>query len=174
VRTGFTVSVLLGLAVASVLAASAPWAALMLRNQQVSPVLRALAAGFVLSGTAVVAGALLRRRLDFKPQFFIEVVSYVLGYGAITCALALRGYGVWSLVIGSLVQTLIASVAQLVYVRHSIRPCLARRELEQLLHFGVGSAASACVNYGRSTRTTSSSDAPSESSVSASTTGRTR
>jgi PST family polysaccharide transporter len=96
---------------------------------------------------AVVAGGLLRRQLDFKSQFFIEIVSYVLGYGAVTCTLALRGYGVWSLVCGSLVQTLIASCAQLAYVRHSIRPCLARRELEELLHFGLGSAASACVNY---------------------------
>jgi PST family polysaccharide transporter len=95
----------------------------------------------------VVAEALLRRNLDFRRQFLIETTSYVLGYGGVAVGLALLGHGVWSLVWGGLVQTLISSSAQLAVVRHPIRPLFAASELQELLGFGLGAAASACVNY---------------------------
>jgi O-antigen/teichoic acid export membrane protein len=147
VRTGFTFSTLWGLAVAAAIVAAAPLSAVVMRDPEVTPVLRVLAVGFAVGGTAVVAGALLRRTLDFRTQFFIETGSYVLGYGAVASALALRRYGVWSLVWGGLAQTLLASGAQLAAARHSMRPFLARRELADLLHFGLGAAMSGWVNY---------------------------
>ncbi len=147
VRTAFTFSVLLGLAIAAVMAMAAPLGAVVMRDPQVTSVLRVLSFGFAIGGTAVVAGALLRRRLDFRRQFFIETGSYVLGYGGLAVSLALLGQGVWSLVWGGLLQGLLASGAQLAAVRHSVRPLLARRELADLFHFGLGAAVSGCVNY---------------------------
>jgi len=147
VRVAFTFSVLLGIVVAIVVALAAPLAAAAMRNPSVTPVVRVLSWQFALGGGAVVAGALLRRRLDFRRQFFIESSSYLLGYAGVAVSLALLGFGVWSLVWGGLVQTLVASVAQLAVVRHAVRPLLARKELAELLHFGFGSAVSASVNY---------------------------
>jgi O-antigen/teichoic acid export membrane protein len=147
VRTAFTFSVLLGLAVAIVIILGAPLGSFVVRDPKVTSVLRVLAIGFAVGGTAVVAGALLRRQLDFKTQFFIDTTSYVLGYGGVAVTLALTGQGVWSLVWGGLAQTLLASCAQLAVTRHSIRPLLARRELRELLHFGFGASVNACVNY---------------------------
>ena len=147
VRTAFTFSVLLGLAIATVMAAAAPLGGFIMRNASVTSVLRALAAGFAFRGTAVAAGALLRRQLDLRRLFFIETGSYVLGYGVVAVSLALYGYGVWSLVWGWLLQSLLTSGGQVATVRHSLRPLLAWRELKDLLHFGFGAAMSACVNY---------------------------
>jgi PST family polysaccharide transporter len=147
VRTAFTVSVLVGLAIAAAVAIAAPLVAAVMRNPQLTPVLRVLSAGFAIGGAAVVAGALLRRQLDFRRQFFIDTGSYVMGYGGVAIGLALLGYGVWSLVWGSLVQMILASGAQLAAVRHPVRPLLARRELGDLLHFGLGAAMNGCVNY---------------------------
>ena len=146
-RVAFTFSVLLGVTVALVVALAAPLAALAMRDPRVTSVLRALSLQFALGGGAVVAGGLLRRRLDFRRQFFIESGSYLLGYGGVAVGLALLGFGVWSLVWGGLVQTLVSSVAQVAVVRHAARPLLARSELAELLHFGVGSAVSGTVNY---------------------------
>ena len=146
VRVAFTFSVLLGVTVALVVALAAPLAAMAMRDPNVTSVLRALSLQFALGGGAVVAGALLRRRLDFR-RFFIESGSYLLGYGGVAVGLALLGFGVWSLVWGGLVQTLVSSVAQVAVVRHAARPLLARSELAELLHFGVGSAVSGTVNY---------------------------
>lgn len=147
VRTAFTFSVLLGLSAATALAATAPLAAAALRDPRVTSVLRLLALGFALQGVAVVSGALLRRRLDFRRQFFIDIGSYLVGYGGVAVSLALFGYGVWSLAWGSLAQGVLASAAQLGVVRHPVRPLLGRRELADLLHFGVGATAIAFVNY---------------------------
>src|SRR5947207_7214842 len=147
VRSAFTFSVLLGIATAAMMTAVAPLGAVVLGDPNVTPVLRVLAAGFALGGPAVVAGALLRRRLDFRRLFFIDAASYLLGYGGVAVSLAVLGYGVWSLVWGGLLQGLLAASAQLAAVRHSARPLLARRELADLLHFGLGAHVSGCVNY---------------------------
>jgi O-antigen/teichoic acid export membrane protein len=147
VRTAFTCSVLLGLAATAVVAAAAPLAAVVMRNPAVTSVLRVLSVGFVCGGTAVVAGALLRRQLDFRRQFFIDTASYVVGYGVIGVGFAVLGYGMWSLVWAGLSQCVVAAAAQLAVVRHSVRPLLAKRELRELLHFGVGATVNSCVNY---------------------------
>jgi O-antigen/teichoic acid export membrane protein len=146
-RAAFTFSTLVGVAVAVGLALISPVAALIMRDARVTPVLRVLATGFAVQGIAVVAGALLRRRLDFKRLFFIDTASYVLGYGVVAVSLAVLGKGVWSLVWGGLFQGLFSSVAQLAVARHSLRPLLAGREVRELLHFGVGAGTSTWINY---------------------------
>ena len=147
VRSAFTASVLGGLFAAAVIVAAAPLAAAAMHDLRVTPVLRALSLVIVLRGTSVIADSLLRRHLDFRRAFFIDIVSYLVGYGAVAVSLAVHGYGVWSLVLGSLMQTAIASCAQLAAVRHPMRPLLARRESSELLAFGFPAATSRCVNY---------------------------
>ncbi len=147
IRTAFTFSVMLGLALAAVMMIAAPLGAILMGDPQVTPVLRVLSARFVFRGASAVAEALQRRQLDFRRLFFIDTLSYVLGFGGVAVTLALLGFGVWSLVWGSLVQALLASVAQLAAARHSIRPLLVRRYLTDLLHFGFGSTVSRAVNY---------------------------
>ncbi len=147
IRTGFTVALLFGFTVALVFLAAAPLCALILRDARVVPALRGLSATFAVSGAAVAADALLRRRLDFKRLFFIDAGSYLVGYGGIACALALLHYGVWSLVAGTFVQAVVSTTAKLASVRHSVKPCLGRRELTELLGFGFASSMSGCVNY---------------------------
>jgi len=147
VRTAFTFSTLLGLVITAAVVVAAPLGAAVMRDPNVTPVLRVLSAGFAFRGTAIVADGLLRRQLDFRRQFLIDTVSYVVGYGGVAVSLAALGHGVWSLVWGSLVQTLLSSGAQLAAVRHSVRPLLAQRELADLLGFGLGASVSSCANY---------------------------
>jgi PST family polysaccharide transporter len=147
IRTAFTCCLLGGLVVATVIVVAAPLAAALIRDPKVVSVLRVLSAGIAVRGMAVVAEALLLRQLDFRRQFMIETASYLVGYAGVAVTLALLGYGVWSLVWGGLAQTLVASIAQMMAVRHPSRPLLATRELRDLLGFGLGATASACVNY---------------------------
>jgi O-antigen/teichoic acid export membrane protein len=147
IRAGFTAAVLLGVVIAIAVAAFAPAATLLIRDHESVQVLRVLSLGFALGGLSVVPRALLRRRMDFKRQFFIDTCSYVLGYGALAILLAIRGWGVWSLVWGGLFQGLVTSVGLLAFCRHSMRPLLATREIAELLQFGIGSSATSVVNY---------------------------
>jgi O-antigen/teichoic acid export membrane protein len=147
VRTAFTFSVLLGITVMAGLMLVAPAAAVLAREPAMNPVLRTLAVSFALGGPSVVARGLLRRALDFRRQFFIDIAGYVLGFGVVAVGLALGGFGVWSLVWGSLVQSALSSAAFCAAVPHPVRPLLAQPELRGLLRFGAGTAASSCVNF---------------------------
>ena len=147
VRTAATFSVLMGMAVAGVLAVLAPAFASMMRDGRVVPVLRVLSVALAIRSAAIVSDAMLRRRLEFKTQVVIETSSYVVGYGCVAVGLALRGYGVWSLVWGALAETLLSSIAQIAIVRHDIRPMLVRQELAQLLGFGAGATMGTWANY---------------------------
>jgi teichuronic acid exporter len=147
VRTAFTFSVLVGLAVAGSAALAAPLAGAVTNNPNVTDVVRWLSIAFASRAIAVVAEALMRRDLDFRRLFVIETSSQVLGYGVVAVSLAVLGYGVWSLVAGAIVQTMVAAGAQLAAVRHAVRPLLGRRELAELLRFGVGAAMTGWVNY---------------------------
>jgi PST family polysaccharide transporter len=147
IRTGFTTCILIGLAAAAIAVLVAPVGAAVLRSTNVTSILRVLSVGFPIRGTAIVAEALLRRRLDLRQQVLIETSSYLFGFAGVAVTLALLGYGVWSLVWGGLAQLLLASLTQLAVVRHPMRPLVALRELSELLRFGIAAALSAWVNY---------------------------
>jgi len=146
VRAAFTFTTLLGLATAAAIMLVAPLVAIVMRDARVTPVLRVLSAGLALQAPGGVAGALLRRRLDFRRVFFVDTASYMVGFG-VSIGLALLGKGVWSLVWGGFVQGTLLSAFQLAVVRHSVRPLLTTRETRDLLHFGVGWGASNWINY---------------------------
>ena len=66
IRTAFTSTVVLGIAIAALMAGLAPLGALLMKDARVTPVLRLLSIGIAIRGTSAIAEALLRRRLDFK------------------------------------------------------------------------------------------------------------
>lgn len=147
IRVAFTTTTALGACLTFVLYKLAPFGVLLLRDEAFPQVLRALAFVFLLAGVGSAGRALLQRELNFRGLFVIELTSYIVGYALVAVALALLGYGVWSLVFGSLVQRALASLMALLTVRHSIRPLLSYRELRDLLGFGTGASLTAVVNY---------------------------
>jgi len=72
-------------------------AALLYDQPQVAPLLSAASPVVLMIGLAGVSTALLRRRLAFR-ALAIRTVLGVLGGGAVGIALALSGFGAWSLV----------------------------------------------------------------------------
>lgn len=146
-RTASTAAVLSGVAVAALLALSAPLSARLLGRAEAPAVLRAFALLFVFRGFGVTATSLLQRALDFRRLFYLDVASFALGYAVVSVALALLGLGVWSLVWGAVAQQFVASALAVAVVRPPSRPLLARRELRELLSFGAGITANGVVNF---------------------------
>jgi O-antigen/teichoic acid export membrane protein len=146
-RTAFTFSVAFGLAASAILAIAAPIGTMVMNEPAITPVMRWLSLGFAIQGTAVVSDALLRRRLDFKRRFVIATFSYLVGYAGVSVALAVLGYGIWSLVWGGLSQAVLSAVANLTSAPPPVRPLLARAELGDLLTFGMGMTLGSWVNY---------------------------
>ena len=90
--------------------AAAPLVARFFDETRLIAIIRVLALQFLLMIFAVIPAALLSRKLDFKRQSLIGLASSVCG-SLTSLALALSGYGVWALVVSSLVTSGFNAVA---------------------------------------------------------------
>ena len=89
---------------------TAPLVAKFFDEERLVLILRVLAVQFLLMIFAVIPGALLMRKLDFKRQSMIGLAGSVLG-SLSSLALALTGHGVWALVWSSLVSLAFTMIA---------------------------------------------------------------
>ena len=138
ISTAFVASLGFGLLVAAAVWAAAPAIAQFFRMDQLTPVVRALALIFPVSGLATVPESLLQRELRFRLLANRNVVAYGVGYGVIGLGLALLGAGVWALVAAQVSQVVLLT---LIIVRAApplprARPTWA--SLVELLEYGVG------------------------------------
>jgi O-antigen/teichoic acid export membrane protein len=97
---------------------------------------RAMAFGFVLVSASATPMALLERRLAFGRVALVEVTSGVT-YQVLAVVLAYNGFGVWSLVIGTLAGAAVTLL--LAYLAAGWRPRLSLRwgAVASLIRFGV-------------------------------------
>ena len=135
VRGVFTLQMLLGILLAAATILSIPLITALLRQDNARPVMRALAFMLVIVSAGQTSTALLRRDLRFKAIQKIQIVSYLVGYGALGIPLAYAGAGVWALVWAQLTQAVLCTIMSWVLVRHSLLPYIGT-ESPTLLRFG--------------------------------------
>ena len=138
IQVALTLSTILGLIITLALWILADTIALFFGDPRVSPVLRVISLSFMLKGLSTTSRSLLRRKLQFKNIFFVELTSYLLGYATFSVHMAFLGYGVWSLVVGTLASTIISCVLLLLMARPSLKPSLRGKEMRELFGFGSG------------------------------------
>lgn len=102
-QSAFRVGALLFVAQALILAAASPWLADFFGKPALAPIILTLVCPFLARRLAAVPEAVLRRQLRYDQIALRELVSDVLG-ATLGLALALRGFGVWSLVLPVVVQ----------------------------------------------------------------------
>lgn len=147
VRTGFTLSALLGLAFGAGIWLAAPALSQLMRMEGLTPVLRAMAVVFPVDSLSLVASALLQRDLQFRTLARVSVIAYVVGYGVVGVTLAFAGFGVWALVWAYVAQQLLVSVTLMAVRPHPKRLCFDRRSLREMTFMGAGFSAAQIFNY---------------------------
>jgi O-antigen/teichoic acid export membrane protein len=147
IRVGFTLSLLIAAGLSLTVLLLAPLLAAPFHSGSLAAVLRVEAPLFLLAAAGSIAKALLRRRLDFRRLFIVDVVSYVAGYALVAVTLALLGLGVWSLVGAALAQAAVASAVALGLAPHPVRPLLLAREGRELLKYGGADTLNMVVGY---------------------------
>lgn len=115
---------LLSVLTGAAIMALAPWLANALGDSALALPLLACGPIVVLQAVSNISTSLMRRDLDMKRNQIIQLVAYIGGFGLVAIVLAYMGAGVWSLVIGFLVQTLISLIAGYAMVRHTLIPHL--------------------------------------------------
>lgn len=147
IRLCHTFSLSSALVIGAALYVSAGFIADFFNDARVEPVLQVLAFTFPFSGFSITSGAILTRRMAFNTIVKIELFASVVGYGGVAIALAVSGFGYWSLVGGTLVQTVLATLLTYAVTRHDLRPFLAREELRDLFGFSAGMSLTSTANY---------------------------
>jgi O-antigen/teichoic acid export membrane protein len=120
---------------------AAPFAAEFYKNPQLTWILRAIGAIFLIGGFRSVGLNLLRKELNFKRVETLGIVTNTISITTtIVCGVLLRN--VWALVIGQLVQQTLYTVGS--YFVHPYRPSLRihRDRASGFIRFGVNLTAS--------------------------------
>jgi O-antigen/teichoic acid export membrane protein len=142
----YWLNVLAGIAVFVLMWFVAPWVA-RAYEPALTSILRAASIVFVVAPLGQQFQVLFERDLRFKRLAFVEVVSLVLA-SAVGIVLALRGWGVWSLVWSSLVGSALKSLVLAGMGWSTWRPMLrfVPRECGRFLHFGAFQMGERTVN----------------------------
>ncbi|MDD5165868.1 MAG: lipopolysaccharide biosynthesis protein [Candidatus Omnitrophica bacterium] len=126
---------------------SAPFVGWFFHSPLLAQIIPVIALIFLMTPFGAIQWALLNRKLDFKLMAFIETVA-VLGYGVAACILVSKGFGVWSLVLATLIREFIYSL--MFWFSHSWRPLFkfSFKKFKELLRFGASCTGADILNYG--------------------------
>ena len=133
--TAWSFSVLMGTGLTLASAALAPLAALFFHERELLALVPALGFNFFLRGLGSTHMALAQRRLDFRTRTVAEMADVVVR-GLAGIALALAGFGAWSLVLGYLIGTVALDIALFLSVSWRPSPRIVRSQLRRLVRFG--------------------------------------
>lgn len=130
--TAWTLNVLLGVAIGTLLAAAAPAVALFYADPRITGVLLVLAVGFAVEGFVNTGVVQFRKEMNFRVDFQLMVLQKLVGFVAtLILAVLLRNY--WALALGTLINS--CAGVGLSYVLHPFRPRFSLAARERLLGF---------------------------------------
>ena len=134
----YWLNVLAGIAVCILMWFAAPLAAAIYRQPSLVDLLRAASVIFVVGPVGQQFQTLLERDLRFRRLSIIEITALIAS-ATTGIVLALRGYGVWSLVWANVLQVGIKTVLLTVVGWSTWRPMLrfVPAECRRFLHFGL-------------------------------------
>jgi len=126
--------------------ATSPLVALFFRQSRIGPIVQLLAVGFIVSALSSVPSALLNREMDFRKVMTVEVGAAAFTT-AVAVAMALRGAGVWSLVVSSLAGTCVTTIFLWWLCPWRPKWLLSWTELRSIASFSLNLSGFNLVNY---------------------------
>ena len=131
----FGAMLLLAIGISLLLAASGSAIGRFFDDPRLATLVAVAGLQFVVNALAVVPESILRRLMSFKRLALAEMLG-ALATSLTTLALAMSGYGVWSLVLGNLGGSLVRVLSINVLNPHFVMPNLRLRGTRDLLGFG--------------------------------------
>jgi O-antigen/teichoic acid export membrane protein len=147
IRTGFSVSLLLGLLLTTLTIFFAPMIASLMRMADLTLILQVTAPLFVVQSFFVIPNSILSRNMHFRIQTIVQIVSYAFGYGLVGIILALLKWGVWALVAAQMGQALLGSILTSIFQPYSKKLQIDKQSFKELFYFGGGFTIARIGNY---------------------------
>ncbi len=140
-------SLVCGAAIFGILWIASPPISSFFKETQVIPILRVLALVFVIEAFAVVPDSILQRKLHFHVLMGVDNAAYGIGTGLFSIILAWQGFGVWSLVAGTIAVRLVRTVLLNIFSPQPWIFSFCWKEMRELLHIGAGFSLGRVLNY---------------------------
>lgn len=118
----------------------------LIGQPEAAPLVRALAVTIPLSQARNIGLSLLLRELRFREASLIGMVATVL-YLVVAVALAVAGFGPWSIIIGYLTRAAVSALLVLIVSGWQPNLIFDRRFISRELKFSAGSLGQRSVNY---------------------------
>lgn len=147
VHTSFTYSLIFGTILIVLIWILSPFIAAFFGNDELTPILKAISIVLLLRSGITTPLGLMYRNLEFKKLSLIQITSYAIGYGAVGVTLAYLNYGVWSLVIAVISQSILSLILYWSFSRQSIGFSLNIQSFKELVHFGGGYSLSKVFSF---------------------------
>lgn len=147
IRAGTTLTLVLSILLFLLVFISSGVVADFFRMPSLIEVIRVVAIIFILEGATTVSQSLLLRQMKQKILVQIDFVSYVIGYGVVAVILSYYGFGLWSLIAGQIIQSLLKCILSFIKCPHSIKPYWGKKEINELMYFGGGFTVARLFNY---------------------------
>ena len=131
----FYFNVFVALLAAGVLCLAGPWIAAFFEQPILTPLIRVLSLTIVIDSLGTIQGTLFRKEINFKALTITSLVAGLLS-SIVGVSLAVKGYGVWSLVAQQVSLSLVQAVT--LWVLSPWRPQLifSFQSLRQMFGFG--------------------------------------
>ena len=131
----FGLVLLVNLALCVLLVSVSPLVAGFFNEPRLESIIMVLSSQFILMSFFVMPQSLLQRSLRLKEKSLVELFAVLLG-GLTSLYLAWNGWGVWSLVWGSLAITLAKAFGMNLVLPVVLRPTFSFRGVQRLVTFG--------------------------------------
>lgn len=116
ISTSFYYSLLVGAVCYLIIFCASPWIAAFYKVPILERLIRWAALSFLINPLTTPQTILLSRRLDFKTPTIVDMVSKII-MGVCGITIAYLGYGVWALIISTLISNVVSLVLKTVVVR---------------------------------------------------------
>ena len=147
IRTGYSISLVIGLVLSAMVFVGAEGFASFLNVPETANVLKVFALIVPLRSITIVTEGLLRRDLRMKTLAIINYGSMLIGSVLVTIALAWLDFGYWALVLGFLTMHVATAGWLLAKATHEVRLGFSASSARDLLSKGIGFTASRLLNY---------------------------
>lgn len=144
--TSFWVSLGSGIILCIITIIISPYIGLFFRNELIGPILSILSIGFIPGSACIVHKSLLQKNIAFKKIATAEISSSIMS-GTVSVILALAGFGVWSLVFGTILGSFTRMI--ILWVVCTWRPSITfdLKSFKDLFTFGAHVMGSGMLNY---------------------------
>lgn len=144
--SSFWTIVIINLALYSIAFVSAPLAAAFFDEERLIPIIRILGLNLIIGGIYNVPYNMLTKELMFARRCIADFVSRLLG-AIVTLSLAFLGYGVWSLVYGSIVWHFTKMICVFPLARWVPGRQLSFRSIKGMANYGYKVTATSVLWY---------------------------